>query len=141
VPAYIQGNLAVEQKSKGDKRPSYKETRKVVVKTKTLPVQEKLLYLFTVIVCVLVASVIIWRYAQIYEMNSAIQKIQTEINNLEAENRILKQKIDELADPRKLENQARAWGMTTPQQEQSNSAGGRNSVASSAQSTKSKDRP
>jgi cell division protein FtsL len=110
MAAYIHGNLAVEQKS--SQRVKMKETRKVVTRSKSLPVQEKLLYLFTVIVCVLVAGVIIWRYAQIYEMNTRIQQIEKNIKLLEAENSALKHKVEELSGPDRMLEEAKKRGMS-----------------------------
>jgi len=110
MPAYIHGSLAVEQKS-GQKKVSIKETKKVVYRSKSLPVQEKLLYLFTVLVCVAVASLIIWRYAQIYEMNSKILRLETDIQKLQAENGLLKRKVDGLSSPDRLRQEAIRLGM------------------------------
>jgi cell division protein FtsL len=109
MPAYIHGNLAVEQKS--GQRVKIKETKKVVSRGKTLPVQEKLLYLFTVVVCVLVAGVIIWRYAQIYELNTRIQEVEKQIRLLEAENSALKHKVEALSQPERLLKEAQNLGM------------------------------
>ncbi|WP_248926610.1 cell division protein FtsL [Paenibacillus hamazuiensis] len=109
MAAYIHGNLAVEQKS--GQRVKIKETKKVVTRNKTLPVQEKLLYLFTVVVCVFVAGVIIWRYAQIYEMNTRIQQIENEIRQLEAENSVLKHKVEALSDPQRMLQKAKELGL------------------------------
>ncbi|WP_028549277.1 cell division protein FtsL [Paenibacillus sp. UNC451MF] len=109
MPAYIHGNLAVEQKS--GQKVSIKETKKIVYRSKSLPVQEKLLYLFTVLVCVAVASLIIWRYAQIYEMNTRIMKLETDIQMLQAENSVLKRSVDKLSSPDRLREEAKKWGM------------------------------
>lgn len=111
MPAYIHGNLAVEQKTAPQQRVKLKETTKIVRRTKTLPIQEKLLYLFTVAVCVAVAGVIIFRYAQIYEMNVSIQNIEAQIQKLEAENRSLKHQVDALSDPARLQELADQYQM------------------------------
>lgn len=109
MPAYIHGNLAVEQKT--GQKVSVKETKKVVYRNKTLPVQEKLFYLFTVLVCVVVASLIIWRYAQIYEINTKILDMETKIQMLQAENSGLKRKVDALSAPDRLREEAIKMGM------------------------------
>ncbi|OXM86054.1 cell division protein FtsL [Paenibacillus rigui] len=109
MPAYIHGNLAVEQKT--GQKVSVKETKKVVYRNKTLPVQEKLFYLFTVLVCVVVASLIIWRYAQIYEINTKILDMETKIQKLQAENSGLKRKVDALSAPDRLREEAIKMGM------------------------------
>ncbi|MCC2687139.1 MAG: cell division initiation protein, partial [Paenibacillaceae bacterium] len=94
MAAYIHGNLAIEQKSTTIKEKA-REVRRVP-QQRTLPIQEKLLYLFTVAVCVAVACVVVWRYAQIYEMSSQIHSIQQRIDKLEAENSALKQEVGKL---------------------------------------------
>ncbi|PYI54581.1 cell division protein FtsL [Paenibacillus flagellatus] len=109
MSAYINGNLAIEQKPV--KKAKVQEQKKVVVKRKSIPVQEKLLYLFTVIVCVLVAGVIIWRYAQIYEMNTRMQKIESQIKALQIENNKLKLEITKYQDPKRLLDQAKQLGL------------------------------
>jgi cell division protein FtsL len=109
VSAYINGNLAIEQKPA--KKSKVQEQKKVVVKRKSIPVQEKLLYLFTVIVCVLVAGAIIWRYAQIYELNTRMQQIESQIKALQIENNKLKLEITKYQDPKKLLDQAKQLGL------------------------------
>lgn len=109
MSAYINGNLAIEQKPA--KKAKVQEQKKVVVKRKSIPVQEKLLYLFTVIVCVLVAGAIIWRYAQIYELNTKMQQIESQIKTLQIENNKLKLEITKYQDPKKLLDQAKQLGL------------------------------
>ncbi|MDF2716488.1 MAG: cell division protein FtsL [Paenibacillus sp.] len=109
MSAYINGNLAIEQKP--PKKQKVQEQKKVVVKRRTIPVQEKLLYLFTVIVCVLVAGAIIWRYAQIYELNTKMQQIESQIKALQIENNKLKLEITKYQDPKKLLDQAKQLGL------------------------------
>ncbi|HEX7056043.1 MAG TPA: cell division protein FtsL [Bacilli bacterium] len=104
---YIRGNLAIAAKNK----PQITEKRRVVIHRKTLPVQEKLLYLFAVAVCVVVAGMIVWRYAQIYEINTKITKIDNEIRILEDENRKLKLDILKYQDPRRIIEQAQQLGL------------------------------
>lgn len=117
MPAYIHGNLAVEQRA--EQQVKAKETTKRNAhRNKTLPLQEKLLYLFTVAVCVVVAGVIIWRYAQIYEMNANIKSIEQQIAKLEAENSVLKQKVDALSEPHRMLEKAKELGFVTPEPEQ-----------------------
>ncbi|RKN86897.1 cell division protein FtsL [Paenibacillus ginsengarvi] len=112
MSAYINGNLAIEQKPvKKPKQKPPQEKKKIVVKRKSIPVQEKLLYLFTVIVCVMVAGVIIWRYAQIYELNTRMQKIESQIKVLQLENNKLKLEITKYQDPKRLLDQAKAMGL------------------------------
>ncbi|MDF2725775.1 MAG: ftsL [Paenibacillus sp.] len=110
MSAYINGNLAIEQKPV--KKPKEQEPKKkVVVRRKTIPAQEKLLYLFTVIICVLVAGVIIWRYAQIYELSTRMQKVESEIKALQVENNRLKLEITKYQDPKRLLDLGKQLGL------------------------------
>lgn len=138
MPAYMHGNLAVEQrpqsnKPKGGQKP--KEPIKASYR-RGLPVQEKLLYLFTVIICVLVAGVIIWRYAQIYEMNTTIQKIEVQIKQLEAENMVLKKKVNDLSSSEHLLKEAERLGFTVPDDKQVKTANAGSAPSGSAKKTK-----
>ena len=108
MPAYIHGNLAVEERVS---RPAPRENKKVVYRKKTIPTQEKLLYLFTIAICVLVAGVIIWRYAQIYEVNTKIQQIEQQITQLENENKMLKLEVYKLQDPKRLIEAGKQLGL------------------------------
>lgn len=114
MPAYIQGNLALDQKP--SQKVKIRETTKVVYRNKSLPVQEKMLYLFTVLLCVVVAGVIIWRYASIYQMNAHIMKVQHDIRELQAENSALKQDVEKLQSPDRLKEEAKRLGLR-PQDE------------------------
>lgn len=125
MAAYIQGNLAVEPKREQSQRVKIKETRKVVYRNKSLPTQEKLLYLFTVAVLVVAAGVILWRYAQIYQMNASILQIQKEMKQMQAENMALKQQIDKLQSPERLKEEANKLGFApTDESEQAPAAKG-----------------
>jgi cell division protein FtsL len=116
MPAYIQGNLAVDKKP--TPKVTIKETRRVVYRNKSLPVQEKMLYLFTVALCVIVAGVIIWRYAQIYQMNADMLKIQNDIRVIQAENSALKQEVEKLQSPDRLGKMAKEFGFVPQEDKQ-----------------------
>ncbi|WP_046214751.1 hypothetical protein [Paenibacillus wulumuqiensis] len=73
--AYTRGNLAVKQKPAEKVVRKYRETTKVVVRRSALPIQEKMLYLATVLFCVAIAGIIVWRYAYIYEINKNAQEM------------------------------------------------------------------
>lgn len=107
MPSYTQGNLALDQKRKVPAaKVKVKETTKVVYRNKTLPPQEKMLYLFTVLLCVIMAGVIIWRYAAIYQMNASILKMQGEIREIQAQNSALKQEVEKLQSPERIKGEA-----------------------------------
>lgn len=111
MAAYIRGNLAVEERQTSPERVKIKETRRVVYRTSRLPTQEKLLYLFTVLLCALVAGVVIWRYAQIYQMNTRIQNVERHISQLEADNNALKEKLSRMMDPSQYMDEAASKGL------------------------------
>ncbi|USB34496.1 hypothetical protein [Paenibacillus sp. YPG26] len=79
--AYTRGNLAVKEKTsgRGQALPKYKETTKVVTRRAPLPVGEKLLYICTVIFCVVIASLLIWQNAAVYNLKYQVHQIDKEI--------------------------------------------------------------
>lgn len=79
--AYTRGNLAVQPKRKEEVNPLYREKTKVVTRRMVLPLQEKLLYMLTLGVFILVAAALIWRYVHIYDLNMQAQKLDSEIAN------------------------------------------------------------
>jgi cell division protein FtsL len=106
---YYQGNLAVSERKKP--QVTYKETKRIVHRKKPIPTQEKLLYLFTIIVCVLVAGLVIFRYAQIYEVNAKLQQMEQDIQKLEGENSTLRLEVNLLQDPKRLIEKAKQLGL------------------------------
>lgn len=111
MAAYTRGNLAVEERQNSPQRVKIKETRRVVYRASRLPTQEKLLYLFTVVLCALVAGVVIWRYAQIYQMNTRIHDVEKQISQLEADNNALKEKMSRMMDPSQYMDEAAKKGL------------------------------
>lgn len=109
--AYVNGNLALQPKRKPDPKQQYRETKKVQIKRKSMPVQEKLLYLFTIIVCVIVAGVIIFRYAQIYEMDKKIKDMTRDYTTMQVEMKELKKQVETLKNPETIQDQAKSQGM------------------------------
>ena len=100
--AYTRGNLAVKPIERVS--PGYREQIKVVTRRSSIPTREKLLYLATVIICVALASLVIWRYAYIYDLNKQSQRVsgeitsnKTKISQLEVTRQTLKEKIVETA--------------------------------------------
>lgn len=57
----------------------------VVTRRTYLPIKEKLLYLLTIVACVMVASLIIWQNANIYGLNKETQTVEREIKKSNAE--------------------------------------------------------
>lgn len=102
--AYTRGNLAVQPKRKEEVSPLYREKTKVVTKRRVLPLQEKLLYMLTLGVCVLVAITLISRYVHIYDLNLQAQKLdkdiataKKQISTYEMEKQNLEQKVAQKA--------------------------------------------
>lgn len=85
--AYTRGNLAVKEQQKPAKRtsPGYREKTMVVTRRTYLPIKEKLLYLLTIVACVMVASLIIWQNANIYGLNKETQTVERAIKKSNAE--------------------------------------------------------
>ncbi|QHT60342.1 cell division initiation protein [Paenibacillus lycopersici] len=119
--AYINGNLAMQPKRKPERQPSYRETKKVVTRRKPIPVQEKLLYLFTILVCVVVAGVIIFRYAQIYQMEQEIATLSAKQTKLEEQIATLTTQKEIANDPKTLMEKAKEQGMVKADEKDDNS--------------------
>ncbi|MDQ0059396.1 cell division protein FtsL [Paenibacillus harenae] len=111
--AYVNGNLALQPKRKPEKQQAIRDTKRVVVKKKTIPMQEKLLYLFTILMCVVVAFVIISRYAQIYDMNLQIKQLNNEYQTMNVEMEELKKQVEMLNDPERIRKMAETQGMVS----------------------------
>ncbi|GGG10286.1 cell division initiation protein [Paenibacillus abyssi] len=109
--AYMHGNLALQPKKRPDQSNVVKEKKRVVVRRKSLPVQEKLLYLFTIAVCVIVAGVIIFRYSQIYQMDMKIQDMSRQHDVMAVEIKELQKKVEQLSDPEIIKQKALQVGM------------------------------
>ena len=107
------GNLAVQLKQDqalGTKKKS--KVEKVTVKY-GIPVEEKLLYLLSVIMVVCISGFILSRYALISQFNYDIENTKEVINSTHEENSSLRLKIDELSKrERILDIAQRELGMT-----------------------------
>jgi len=116
MSAYIHGNLALNDRRETDadaERRRQPAKQKVLLK-KTLPTGEKLLYLFTLIVCFAVMGLMSYRYAAIYETNSQLVKMESEIKALEEEGQRLKNEAAKLNDPERLLREAIQLGLLPP---------------------------
>lgn len=113
--AYMHGNLAMKPEQRPDRGGHIEEQRKTVIRRKSLPVQEKLLYLFTIVVCVIAASVIIFRYAQIYQMNLEIRQLTQRYEQLNLQIKELERKVETLSDPNEITEKAIQLGMVYPE--------------------------
>lgn len=96
--AYTRGNLAVKEKTsgRGQALPKYKETTKVVTRRAPLPVGEKLLYIFTVVFCVAVASLLIWQNAKVYDLKYQVHRTDYDISKVKLKMSALEVKKQQL---------------------------------------------
>jgi len=109
--AYMHGNLAMQPQKRVEQKRSTEDKPKHAARRKTIPVQEKLLYLFTVVMCVIVAGVIIFRYAQIYQMNLEIKQMTTQQEEMSVQIKELQKKVEMLSDPSTIREKALLEGM------------------------------
>lgn len=108
------GNLAVKMNQERNpvQQTQKKETAKVSVKY-GIPVEEKLLYLLSVIVIVCISGFILSRYALISQYNYQIEGIKESVKKTQEQNSSLKLKVDELSKrERILDIAQRELGMT-----------------------------
>lgn len=102
MASYMYGNLAVDERQLPGERVKIKEVRKVVYRRSTLPMKEKLMYLSVIVLCAVIAGMILWRYAQIYQMSTTIHRTEVQIQKLEAENGSLKEMLSKQQNPERL---------------------------------------
>lgn len=92
------GNLAYQYRESY----AYNQVTGEEKKKKTMPVKEKLFYIFAVLFVVLLASIVISGYAQIAESNYEIQKLEKSISTINQNNEDLQRKIAELSSPDRI---------------------------------------
>ncbi|WP_336786341.1 cell division protein FtsL [Paenibacillus sp. MMO-177] len=114
--AYINGNLAMQPKRKPDQRTVVRETKRIVVKRKSIPVQEKLLYMFTVVFCVIVLGVIVNQYAKNYDMRVQIKQMKTQYATMNIDMKELQKQVEMLNDPERIRKMAETQGMASTEQ-------------------------
>ena len=105
----VQGNLAVKDYNGNERevrRP--KRNRK---KTIWSYFSERTLYLLMIVVFVVMAMVVISRYAAVYELNLRTSQLEEDIKQLQAENTDLKIKMTKLADPASIIEDAKTMGL------------------------------
>lgn len=117
MSAYIHGSLAVDDRRNDNAQPERQRgIAKTVVRAKSLPTGEKLLYLFAVVVFCGVAALIAYRYAMTFELNSQMVKMEAEIRQLEEENAALRNEVAKLQEPMRLYEMGYQLGLV-PQSE------------------------
>ncbi|MCI3921031.1 cell division protein FtsL [Paenibacillus sp. TRM 82003] len=112
MSAYIHGSLALDDRQ--SIAPAERKQRGIaqtVVRAKAIPLGEKLLYLFAVMLACAVLTLIAYRYAATFELNSQLVKMESEIRQLEEENAALKNEVAKLQEPGRLMDEATKYGL------------------------------
>lgn len=108
------GNLAVREERQPEQPKKQQRTASAQtathVRRKSIPVGEKLLYLFTVFVFVAMSGLILYRNAGLYEMNRNIQKATNEYETTADQSKELQREVDKLRDPARIADLARKMG-------------------------------
>ncbi|KGE18115.1 hypothetical protein [Paenibacillus wynnii] len=113
--AYTRGNLAVQPKRKEQVDSLYRQKTKVVTRRMVLPLREKLLYMLTLTLFVLVAGTLVWRYLHIYDLNKQAQQLDEVIsksNKKIAVYQMEKQKLEQM-----VAGKAKSWGFGEPSED------------------------
>lgn len=101
------GNLALRPERKPQETRETERRREKVVRRRQLPIGEKLLYLFTVAVCAVVAGFIIYRYAEIYQINRQIQEMNRQYEQTTGQMKELQREVERLSDPKRIIDEAK----------------------------------
>lgn len=117
--AYVRGNLALQEKRAERKATPtrYKETTKIVTKKANLSGKEKLLYIVSVLLCVLIAGMILARYADIYKNSMDIQNMDQQTKAMQKEILLMQNEVDTKSSPDAIRTWALANGYEPVQQE------------------------
>jgi cell division protein FtsL len=106
----------MQPKRKPDQRPVIRETKRIVVKRKPIPVKEKLLYMFTVVFCVIVLGVIVNQYAKNYDMRVQIKQMNNQFAAMNIDMKELQKQVEMLGDPERIRKMAETQGMASTEQ-------------------------
>jgi cell division protein FtsL len=109
--SYFQGNLALKQEPVMNRQT--RQTTRTVQTTKTLPKKEKMLYLVSLAVCGLIASLVILNNAVVYQTNLDLQQSKQAIKELNQANAILQVQIRSLHEPKRLQEMGKMLGYST----------------------------
>jgi cell division protein FtsL len=107
----VHGNLALKPVQTYEKQ--YKTTKRTVQTRKALPQQERNLYFVSLFVCGIVAFLIILNSSLIYQKNLNMQEAKQQIRDLNQERMVLQVQINELKEPKRLEEIGRRLGYST----------------------------
>jgi cell division protein FtsL len=106
----------MENRGNAARAVSFEETaarqkRRRLSQAKGIPAGEKLLYLFSVVICVALATLVISRYAEVTELNVEIQKVEEEAKRIEEINRQLETEKKMLSSGERIRQFAEMRGM------------------------------
>ena len=107
----VPGNLALKPVHTYEKQ--HKTTTRSVQSRKALPRQERKLYLVSLFVCGIVAFLVILNSSLIYQKNLNMQQSKQQIHDLNQERMVLQVQINELKEPKRLEEIGRRLGYST----------------------------
>ncbi|MFC5467157.1 cell division protein FtsL [Cohnella suwonensis] len=102
------GNLAlrperVEERERREQPAVRRDpVKSKAVRRRTIPIGEKLLYLAAVAAVVFVASFVIFRYAQIYQINGEVQEKNRAIELATEQSKELQKEVERLSDPERF---------------------------------------
>lgn len=112
------GNLAlrperVQEQPQAPARKQAQPTQQVNkgIRRRSITMGEKLLYLITIAVVVLVAGLIIYRYAQIYQVNGQIQDTTRQYTQTTEQMKELQREVERLSDPQRIKQMVEGYGM------------------------------
>lgn len=88
-----------------------KKKKRRLLQARGLPAGEKLLYLFSVVVCVALAVLVISQYAKVTELNMEIQKVEEEAKRIQEINRQLEAEKNMLSSGERIRRFAEMRGM------------------------------
>lgn len=106
-----QGNVALVfpvRKTRDWERPVKRPRR---IRSKGLPLSEKILYLVSVILCVFLASIILTRYAKGIELNAMIRETQIKIEKTKEVNLQLESEKEQLGSVERIRKFAEENGL------------------------------
>jgi cell division protein FtsL len=105
------GNLALRPERVPEERVQRVTQKSKVIRRHSIPLGEKLLYLLTIAVVVFVAGFIIFRYAQIYQINGQIQATNKTYEQTTEQMKEMQREVERLSNPKLIKEKALALGM------------------------------
>ncbi|WP_372663030.1 cell division protein FtsL [Cohnella sp.] len=107
------GNLALRPERAPEERVRQQQTtqKSKAIRRRSIPIGEKLLYLFTIAVVVFIAGFIIFRYAEIYQINGQIQTTNKNVGQTTEQINELQREVERLSDPKRIKDMAIKAGM------------------------------